>query len=111
MTMELTAAEAPKSTCHQGLVSRFVWVTEPSKKLPSVLPSTAPAAPVVAYPASVLLWLAVLPSARFEGAGAPPVPNTWTSARLRLFVPVSCTRTYRPCATAAIVVNGLGAVV
>src|ERR1022692_1867499 len=62
----VTAAEPPKSTCHQALASAFVWVTEPSKKLPSVLPSTAPAAPVVAYPASVLLWVAVLPSATLE---------------------------------------------
>src|ERR1017187_557282 len=54
-TTELTAAEAPRSTCHQALVSALVAVTEPSKKFPSGLPSTADAAPAVAYPAMVLL--------------------------------------------------------
>src|ERR1039457_1593992 len=109
-TTELTAAEAPKSTCHQALVSALVAVTEPSGKLPSVLPSTADAALALAFPGNVLLWLASLPCATFVGA-VPPIPNTWTSARLRLFVPLSCTRTYRPCAGPAIVVEGLGAAV
>src|SRR5579863_4818339 len=109
--MELTAVELPRSTCHQGFGSRLVAVTEPSPKLPSVLPSTAAAAPSVAYPGNVLFWVAALTCATSVGAGAPPVPNTWTSARLRLFVPVSCTRTYRPCAPAAMVADGLGAVV
>ena len=47
-TIELMMADEPKSTCHQALVSAFVWVTEPSKKLPSVLPSTAAPGPGVA---------------------------------------------------------------
>src|ERR1039457_3442975 len=104
--MELTAAEAPRSTCHQGVGSRLVAVTEPSGKLPSVLRSTATAAPSVEYPGSVLLWLADLPSATLVGAGAPPVPNTCTSARLKSLLALSCTRTYRPCAAAASVVDG-----
>src|ERR1051326_3207815 len=44
-TNELTALEASRSTCHQALGSKLVAVTEPSKKLPSVLPSTAAEAP------------------------------------------------------------------
>jgi hypothetical protein len=80
-TTELTAAKAPKSTCHQGFGSRFVAVTEPSKKFPSGLPSTADAATAPGYPGNVLLWVAVLPCARLiEGAGNP---KTCTSARLR----------------------------
>src|ERR1039457_6102334 len=52
---ELMAADAPRSTCHQALRSWLVAVTEPSVKVPSVLPSTADAAPAVRYPGSVLL--------------------------------------------------------
>src|SRR5437016_1895481 len=81
ITMELTATEAPRSTCHQAFGSALVAVTDPSKKFPSVLPSTADAAAASAYPGNVLLWLANLPCERFESAG--PVPNTWTSARLK----------------------------
>src|SRR5579863_1817497 len=109
MVIELTAAEAPRSTCHQGFGSRFVAVTEPSKKAPSVFPSTAEFATAVGYPGSVLLCDATLPCDRFVAGGA--VPITCTSARLRLFVPVSCTRTYRPCTLAGMVLNGLGVVV
>src|ERR1017187_1011791 len=69
-TTELTTAEAPRSTCHQAFRSALVAVTEPSKKLPSRLPSTADDAPAVAYPAMVLLCVAVLPNARLE-----PPPN------------------------------------
>src|ERR1051326_1946078 len=36
MMMLPITAEAPKSTCHQALVSKLVAVTEPSKKFPSV---------------------------------------------------------------------------
>jgi hypothetical protein len=45
--------EEPKSTCHQALASRFVAVTDPWEKLPSVLPSTTTQAAGV--PGSVLL--------------------------------------------------------
>src|SRR5580704_16564172 len=107
--MELTATEALRSTCHQGFGSMLVAVTEPSEKFPSVLPSTADAAPSVGYPGSVLLWRVNLPNATFVGTTDPPTPITCTSARLKLFVPVSCTRTYRPCASAAMIVDGLGA--
>src|ERR1017187_7535243 len=63
-TTELTIAEAPKSTCHQALVSRFVAVTEPSEKFPPVRPSIAVAGFAEGYPGSVLLWVADLFSAR-----------------------------------------------
>jgi hypothetical protein len=56
----------------QGFGSRLVAVTEPSEKFPSVLPSTADKAPSVAYPGNVLLWLAVLPKARFEPSANVP---------------------------------------
>src|SRR5436305_157526 len=91
MVTELTAADAPRSTCHQALGSALVAVTEPLKKAPSVLPSTAEPAAAEGVPGTVLLCAAVLPSARLVGAGEPPVPVTWTSARLRLSVPLSCT--------------------
>jgi len=48
---------------------------------------------------------------RLLGAGAPPVPNTCTSARLRTLVPLSCTRTYRPEPFTVMVVEGPGGVV
>src|SRR5579871_6662074 len=83
ITTELTVEEAPRSTCHQALGSALVAVTEPSKKFPSVLPSTAAPATAVGYPGSVLLCVAVLDSARLVGTGPPPAPITWTSARLK----------------------------
>ena len=82
-TTELTVAEAPKSTCHQAFRSRFVAVTDPSGKIPSVLPSTADAATAVAIPGKVLLSVAIFRIARLESVVALPNPNTWTSARLR----------------------------
>jgi hypothetical protein len=51
----------PRSTCHHGLASRVVWVTEPFHQLPSVLPSIARQGPA---PSRVLDWLAVVPTAR-----------------------------------------------
>src|SRR5579871_104905 len=62
MVMLLMVAEEPRSTCHQALVSGLVAVTEPSKKAPSVFPSTAADGPEL--PDSVLLCVAVRPSAR-----------------------------------------------
>src|ERR1051326_8432222 len=41
IVMELTAAEAPRSTCHQALALKLVWLTDPWKKSPFVSPSTA----------------------------------------------------------------------
>src|ERR1039457_6787290 len=61
MKIEPMLDEAPKSTCHQALPSAFVAVTEPSRKFPSVLPSTAAAAPVESLSA-VSPTIAVLPS-------------------------------------------------
>src|SRR3954470_23521473 len=51
----------PRSTCHHGLASKLVWVTEPSHQLPSGLPSIASQGP---EPLRVLDWLAVVPTAR-----------------------------------------------
>src|ERR1051325_7042175 len=65
MTIEVTVEETPRSTCHQGWASMFVWVTEPWKKFPSVTPSTAEAAPADPNPTKVLLWVEGLPRARF----------------------------------------------
>ena len=64
-----------------------------------------------AYPSRVLLCEAALPGARF--VGAPGVPNTCTSARLREPVPESCTRTKRPTypPVTVIVAEGLGTLV
>src|SRR5258707_556963 len=86
--MELTAAEAPRSTCHQALASEFVWATEPSEKFPSVFPSTALVAPAnEPQPVSVLLCIAVFPCARSDPATvvgsvvlavADPPPDTLT---------------------------------
>src|SRR5437763_1685570 len=64
ITTELIVDGLPKSTCHQALVSGLVAVTEPSRKLPSVLPSTAEAATAPANPGYVLLWEANPPCAR-----------------------------------------------
>src|SRR5579884_1065294 len=65
ITMELIEPEAPRSTCHHGYASRFVWLTDPSKKFPSVLPSTALDATVFGpKPPSVLLCVAIFPAAR-----------------------------------------------
>jgi hypothetical protein len=41
MVTESMLAEAPRSTCHHAFTSRLVAVTEPLKKLLSVLLSTA----------------------------------------------------------------------
>src|SRR5579871_303030 len=82
-TTVLMVDETPRSTCHQALVSALVAVTELSKKLPSVLPSTAELAAAEAYPGNVLLCAVARPIARLVGVGAPPVPDTCTSARLR----------------------------
>src|SRR5258708_34230086 len=65
--MELTVAEAPRSTCHQALASEFVWETEPSENFPSVFPSTALEAPAMEpQPLSVLLCVAGFPCARSD---------------------------------------------
>src|SRR6185369_10362293 len=61
--MVIEAIDPPdcKSTCHHGLASRLVAVTEFWKKLPSTKPSTATAA--TGEPGIVLLWLAGFPNA------------------------------------------------
>ena len=70
MTMLPMAVEAPRSTCHHGLDSRSVAVTELSEKLPSVLPSMAEAATALGYPGNVLLWVAVFAVGMSASPGA-----------------------------------------